>query len=71
MQCGKKVGWQRQCYALGNVLPGNLGFWHSNGCYFDTYHLPKNCCKPHIPFMALVFTDGSGFFQQDNIACKK
>ena len=40
MQCGKKASLQRQCDALGNVLPGNLGSCHPCGRYFDTYHLP-------------------------------
>ncbi|KAK3543232.1 hypothetical protein QTP70_014109 [Hemibagrus guttatus] len=30
----------------GNVLLGNLGSCHPCGCYFDTYHLPKHCCRP-------------------------
>ncbi len=47
---GKKAGRRRQCYALGNVLLGDLGSWHSCGCYFDTYHLPKHCCRPRTPF---------------------
>ncbi|XP_051512983.1 uncharacterized protein LOC127417191 isoform X1 [Myxocyprinus asiaticus] len=32
-----------------NVLLGNLGSWHSCGCYFDTYQLPKDCCRPRTP----------------------
>lgn len=43
---GKKVGWWRQCYALDSVQLGNLGSSHSHGCYFDIYHLPKDCCRP-------------------------
>ena len=36
--------------ALSNVLLRNLGSCHPCGCYFDTYHLPKLCCRPSIPF---------------------
>ena len=51
MHYGKKASWQRQCDALGNVLLGNLGSCHSPcGCYFDMYHLPKNCRRPRTPF---------------------
>ena len=49
MHCGKKASWWRQCDALGNILLGNLGSWHSRGCYLDTYHLPKHCCRPRTP----------------------
>lgn len=28
------------------VLLRNHGFWNSRGCSFDTYHLPKHCCRP-------------------------
>ncbi len=50
MHYGNKTGQWRQCYALGIVLLGNLGTWHSCECYFDTYHLPpKNFCRPHTP----------------------
>ena len=50
MHCGKKASWWRQCDALGYILLGNLGSWHSRGCYLDTYHLPKHCCRPRTPF---------------------
>ncbi|KAK3553071.1 hypothetical protein QTP86_031172 [Hemibagrus guttatus] len=41
---------RRQCHALGNVMLGNLGSCHPCGYYFDTYHLPKHCCRPCTPF---------------------
>ncbi len=50
MQYSKKASLWRQCDALGNVLLGNLGSCHPCGCYFDTYYLPKHCCRPCIPF---------------------
>ncbi|KAM6977734.1 LOW QUALITY PROTEIN: uncharacterized protein FYW47_002524 [Aplochiton taeniatus] len=49
MPYGKKASRQRSCDALGNVLLKNLGSWYSCGCYFDTYHLPKHCCRPRTP----------------------
>ncbi len=33
------------CFGLGI-----LGSCHPCGCYFNTYYLPKNCCRPCIPF---------------------
>ncbi|KAK3575103.1 hypothetical protein QTP86_020701, partial [Hemibagrus guttatus] len=50
MHYGKKASWWRQCHALGNILLKNLGSCHPCGCYFDTYHLPKHCCRPCTPF---------------------
>ncbi|KAK3574005.1 hypothetical protein QTP86_034358, partial [Hemibagrus guttatus] len=50
MHYGKKASQRRQCHALGNVLLGKIGFCHPCGCYFDTYHLPKHCCRPCTPF---------------------
>ena len=46
MHYGKKGGRRSQCDALGNILLGNLGSCHLCGCYSDTYHLPKHCCRP-------------------------
>ena len=68
MHYEKKACQRRQCDALGNVLLGNLGCCHPCGCYFDTYHLPKHCCRP---FMGTVFHDGCGLFQHDNALCHK
>lgn len=45
------VGW-----TMGRRQAGG-GFWHSCGCYFDTYHLPEDCFRP---------LDVSGLFQQSN-----
>lgn len=50
--------WATFCW---ETLGPGIMCWH----YFDTYHLPKDCCRP--PFMAMVFPDG--LFQQDNIPC--
>ena len=50
---------------MGNVLLGNLGSCHPCGCYSDTYHLPKHCCRPCTPFHCC------GLFQQDNLLCHK
>ena len=71
MHYGKMASRRRQCDALGNVLPGNLESCHPCGCYFDTYHLPKHCCRPLHPFMEMVLPDGCGLFQQDNAQCHK
>ncbi len=49
MHYGKKVSWQRHCDALGSVLLGNLGSWHSCEYYFDTYHLPKHRHRTSTP----------------------
>jgi len=53
---------------LGNVLLGNLGSCHPCGCYFDTYHLPKHCCRPCTPFHG---KSGCDLFHQDNAPCHK
>ncbi len=50
--------WATFCW---ETLGPGIMCWH----YFDTYHLPKDCCRP--PFMAMVFPDG--LFQQDNTPC--
>ena len=50
MNYRKMASRQRQCDALGNVLLENLGSCHPCGCYSDTYHLPKYCCRPCTPF---------------------
>lgn len=52
----RRKSWEISDYA---VRLGDLGSWHSSGCYFDTY----------IAFMAMVFLDGSGLFQQTNAPC--
>ncbi len=47
---GRDALWQEgrlACYALDNVLLGNPGSWQL--CYFDMYHLPKDCCRPQTP----------------------
>ena len=49
MHYEKKASRWRQCYALGNVLLGNLGSWHSCGGYSDMYHLLRGCGRPHRP----------------------
>ncbi|KAF4074580.1 hypothetical protein AMELA_G00241010 [Ameiurus melas] len=39
-------------------------------CYFDTYHLPKHCCRPSTPgYTVTVFLNGSGLFQKVNAPC--
>ena len=50
MHYGKKVSWQRQRDALGNVLLGQLGSSHPCACYSDTNHLPLHCYRPLTPF---------------------
>lgn len=52
MHYGKKACQQKQHDALGNVLLGNLGSWHSCGCYFDTYQLPKHSCRGEDSLLA-------------------
>lgn len=37
---------------------GNL-----ESCYFDTYYLPKHCCRPRSAFHGSGVTDGRGLFQ--------
>lgn len=79
MHYEKSTSWQRQYDALANVLLGNLG---SCASCFDWYNLTKHCCWPVTPLcdggiprwqwyfqMAVVFPDGSGFFQRDNAPC--
>ena len=51
MHYEKKTNQQKQCDALGNVLLGNLGSCHPYGCYSDTYHLPKHCCRQYSLMM--------------------
>lgn len=41
----------RLCDALGNILLGNRGDWHTYGC--DTANVPKHCYRPSTPFMML------------------
>ena len=65
MHYGKRAIRWRQCNDLGNVLLWNLGSCYPCGCYFDTYHLLKHCCRSCTPF------DGCGLFQQDNAQCHK
>ncbi len=36
---------------------------HSCGCYFETYHLPKDFYRSHTPL------HGNGLFKQDNAPC--
>ena len=68
---GKKASQWRQCDILGNVLLGNLGSCHPYGCYFDTYNLPKHCCRKCTPFKETVFPVGQGPFQHNNAPCYK
>lgn len=64
-----KTNWQRQFDALDNVLLGSLESCHRCECYFDTYHLPKHCCRPCTPFWT-VFPDDCGLSQQGNVRIK-
>lgn len=41
--------WLLPDYDLDNILLGNSGSWYSCGCYFDKYHLPKDCCRQFTP----------------------
>lgn len=41
MPYGQRPCQLKQCNALGNVLLGDIESCLSCGCYFDTYHLPK------------------------------
>ena len=66
MHYGKKANWPRQC----DVLMRNLGCWSSCGCCLDTCHLPKHRCRPCTSFMATVFPDDIGLFQQDKVPCQ-
>lgn len=51
---------------LGNVLLGNLGSWSSYGCYCDTYHLLKHCCRPRPPFHSNSFLTTVTSFKNNN-----
>ena len=57
MQYGKSA-------VLCNVLLGNLGFG-----YFDIYTTDPNIADHVHPFMAAIFPDASGLFQQDDVPC--
>lgn len=54
----RKTGRRRHCYVLDNDLLGNLGSWHSCGCYFDMY-CTTDLCRTHgivaDHMMAMVF----------------
>jgi len=63
MQYGKKASQQVVC---DNLL-GNLRSFHSFRCTQTTY-LNTVAVQVH-PFTEMVFPDGSGFFQQDNVPC--
>ncbi len=54
------VLWSGQCSA------GKPWVLHPCGCYFDMHHQPKDCCRPCTTLMTIVFSAGSGLFQQDN-----
>ncbi|KAK3564521.1 hypothetical protein QTP86_022875, partial [Hemibagrus guttatus] len=57
---------RRQSHALGNVLLGILGSCHPCGCYDDTYHLPKHCCRPCTPFHGNAKTVQEWFDEHNN-----
>ncbi len=63
---GKKAGQQKQCYALGNVLLGNIGSCiHVDVTLTRTTYL--KIVEDHIhSFVAMVFPDDSDLFQQDD-----
>ncbi len=61
----RQAGGLKQCYALGNVLLGNLSSWHSCTC---TNFLEIVADHVHS-FMAMVFVALSGLLQQDNAPC--
>lgn len=67
MHYGKKAGQRRQSDALGNVLLGNLGSCPSCACFFEMYHLPRDCCRLCTTLHGNG--DGSGLFQPHNIPC--
>ena len=50
---------------MGDVLLENPGSAQSYGRQFDKCHLPKHRSRPGTTFMATVFSDRSGLFQQD------
>ncbi len=66
MHYGKKAGWYKQFYTLGNVLFVNLGSCiHKDATLTHTTYL--KIVKDHVHlFIAMVFPDGSGLFQQDD-----
>ena len=72
MHCGKTTSRWRECDALVNVLLGNPGFLKASinvdvNLTRVTY-LNIVADQAH-PFMAMLFPDGSGLFQQDNAPC--
>lgn len=56
----EKAGLHRRFDALANILLGKLGSRHPCGCYFDMYHLPKHCCRPHKAFRESNIPCGCG-----------
>ena len=62
MHYGKAASQWMQCDALGDVLLENLGSCYSYGCCFETFHLPKPCCRPFIPLIETIFLNGGGIY---------
>ncbi len=52
-----------------HVLGVGKWSWHSCGCYFDMNNNLPIVTDHLFPFMARVFPDGSGLFQQNNTPC--
>lgn len=49
MHYRKKARQQRQCDAQEMFYWDTSGTGIQCGCYFDTRHLPKHCCRPSTP----------------------
>ncbi len=57
----------RRQTGIGSVMICAMFCWGTlGGCYFDTPHLNIVVDQVH-PFIATIFPDGSGFFQQNNV----